>query len=321
MNKKVVFSIALLVSSVFSFFYFDVDKKIANFIVEKKIYDIAETSFRNFARSSCKKPLSYKIGDIDSRFNISEEKLTLLLKEAEDIWESQTGHNLFTYKPEDEDAVVVSMIFDERQESLISEKMSRKDLENKWGSYETLSNTYEKLISEFENKRDSFDRRVNEYNIALERYNKKTTAWNKNGGSEAEYRNLLKEKENVDSLFNSLNKEQKDITESSRKLTELGEILNNLYVDFANKTDRHNENLKGGTVEVGVYESYKINIYQYENAEDLKITLAHELGHSLGLDHVEGEQSLMYYLHPEIDVSNPKLSAMDIEELNDVCRF
>jgi len=297
------------------------DSKISNHFGKKRLYELAEISFRNFARSSCAKPLAYRIGSIDPRFNISEEKLSLLLKESENIWENQTGHNLFVYEPENIDAVSVNLIFDERQEDLISEKTSRNELEKKWGSYETLTITYDKLISDYEKKRDAYDVKVNSYNSALDSYNRKTDEFNRSGGSKSEYNTLLKEKEKIDSLFAQLDKEQKDIINTSNKLRELGEVLNRLYEDFSQETDRHNESLDGSSVEVGVYDYYQINIYQYETIDDLRITLAHEMGHSLGLDHVEAKGSIMYYLHPESSSEKPLLSSDDLTELNEVCNF
>lgn len=321
MLGKIFSTLIIILVIITGLIAFGFDSKISNPFKDKNLYELAEKSFRSLARSSCAKPLAYRIGSIDPAFNISEEKLSLLLKEAENVWENQTGHNLFVYSPDDLDAVTVNMIFDERQEELIFEKTSRADLQKKWGSYETLTITYEKLVSEYENKRDAFDQKVDSYNIALDSYNKKTTEYNKNGGSKSEYNSLLREKEKVDSLFSQLDREQKDIINTSQKLKELGEVLNRLYEDFSQETDKHNKTLDSEVVEVGVYDYYQINIYQYETNNDLRITLAHEMGHSLGLDHVDEKGSIMYYLHPETSSEQLVLSNGDLMELNEVCNF
>src|SRR3990167_579215 len=46
-------------------------------------------------RSVCDKPLAYSIGNIDKRFDLSNEQIRKDLTIAENIWEKPTGKNLF----------------------------------------------------------------------------------------------------------------------------------------------------------------------------------------------------------------------------------
>jgi len=51
------------------------------------------------------------------------------------------------------------------------------------------------------------------------------------------------------------------------------------------------------------------------------LTLIHELGHALGLNHLENPQAFMYYLMGEQGMENPSLTAEDLQALKEACQL
>jgi predicted Zn-dependent protease len=82
----------------------------------------------------------------------------------------------------------------------------------------------------------------------------------------------------------------------------------------------NNNGLVGTQFEEGVYisdkEGKRINIYQFDNNIDLVRVLAHELGHSLRLQHNANTNSIMNPLNQGQDLS---LSPEDLQELKTAC--
>ena len=92
----------------------------------------------------------------------------------------------------------------------------------------------------------------------------------------------------------------------------------NAQVGQLNKTVDTFSNELARKPEEGIYlgEENKIEIYFNVSKKELVHTIAHELGHSLGISHNEDKEGIMYpYTTEEV-----KLSAADISSLNQVCK-
>jgi len=73
--------------------------------------------------------------------------------------------------------------------------------------------------------------------------------------------------------------------------------------------------------EKGVFDGQAINIYEFEENSDLEMTIIHEMGHALGIEHLNNPDSIMYYLMGEQNLNNPKLTEEDLSALKSVCKI
>lgn len=270
----------------------------------------------------CVKPVFYDIGTIDSRFGITKEKFLNITKEAEAIWEKGANQNLFDYK--DDARFKINLIFDDRQEQTMEANYSKEEIE----SYRTQ---YDSMVAEYKSSAHSYERDLGLYNNngaifenKLADYNNWVSEINSRGGATPKERQRLEvEKSELESEKSILDSQRLALNDRAGKLNSLGDSVNSLGKKLNITVDIHNQRFgEGREFEQGQTVGKKeINIYQFDTISDLRLVLAHELGHAVGLEHVENPKSLMYYLMDQQNPQNPALSQEDLSALSARCNF
>jgi predicted Zn-dependent protease len=139
------------------------------------------------------------------------------------------------------------------------------------------------------------------------------------GATQEEYNRLTAEKA-------SLSARQSQLLAQSEALKKEGQALSQMIADYNSKVqdinkvvDNYNATA-GADFEEGQYaqdaNGRRIDIYAYKSQGELLHTLAHELGHALGLNHNDNPSSIMY----PYNKSGVTLSEDDIASLKALCR-
>lgn len=269
----------------------------------------------------CSQPLEYSIGQIDPKFGLSKDDLVKLAGSAETVWEAPSGKNLFQYDPKV--AFKINLIFDERQEQTLESGKLEENLNNLKLSQEAVEKQYSSLQGQYTQKVSAYEKAVDSYHDRLKRYNTEVDFWNSQGGASPDkYDELQKEKKKLKDLYNSLEKQRVEINNLAGKSNELitkeNQIINRYNTDVATYKSKFGDTRE---FEKGLFNGEGINIYQFQEKSDLELTLAHELGHYLGLAHVENPQSIMYYLIGDQNLDNPAPTEQDLAQLKTVCRL
>lgn len=283
-------------------------------------------SFAPLARSvsrlinkPCSKPIKYSIGEVDSRFGMEKNELSEVAYQAAGIWDNSINRTLFQYDPNSE--FKINLVYDDRQERT----QESQKLENKLG---TLEESHEAVVDQYNNLNSTYQKRLSDYKKSvanyeknLQDYNDEVESWNKKGGAPADiYDKLKKEKNDLESQFNALEKERKNLNSLIGKTNDLvakeSSIVNNYNNQLSTYKERYGQ---ASQFDKGVYDGKKIDIFQFNEISDLRLTIAHEFGHALGIDHLNNPDSLMYYLMGEQDMESPHLSNEDISSLKTAC--
>jgi hypothetical protein len=267
----------------------------------------------------CKTPVHYAVGSLDSRFELSEAELLSALKDAEAIWESATGENLFEYK--EGARLSINLVFDTRQAITQQNNEIKEEIEETSQTAEEVKAAYERATAQYESAKADYLRAQAAHNSELKSYNETVDYWNARGGAPPkEYADLQKQKSTLQESETALEKKRVALNALVREVNTLSTRYNSLAHEFNAGVSEINKTA-GREFEEGLYVktawSERIDIYEYSDRAELVRVLAHELGHSLGLEHNQNPDSIMFELNESENVTPTQ---EDLAGLRETCK-
>lgn len=247
--------------------------------------------------SPCATPKTFRIGNVDPRFDISKTQLIQDADEAASAWKNSQEMILLQYDPNA--AMPINMIYDQRQALNSQINNLNNQVTQQKNSLKPEISDYEQQVAQFKQKSDALNQQI-QY-------------WNSKGGA-------------PQNIYNSLNSQQQALQQQATQLQQEANQLNqstdqyNAQISQLNqKVDTFNTVLSS-TPEEGEFiqdgTSEQIDIYITNSQRELIHTLAHEMGHSLGLGHNSNPDSIMYPYTNLVTIP----SVNDEEALTAVCQ-
>lgn len=266
----------------------------------------------------CAVPISYALGTLDEQFGLSQEDALAILGEAEAVWEGPLETELFRYDPDSR--FVVNFIYDERQQFSEAEFGFRQRLGTVEQVNDSVRAQYAELTSEYDELKENFNERSEAYERRLASYNNEVRQYNEMGGAPPdELERLERESEALETERRGINAFARELNSLVEQINRIGEQGNLLVEQYNRGVGEYNETFgQSRQFTQGEYRGQSINIFSFADRNELRLVLAHEFGHALGIDHAEGRESIMYYLIGE-QPADLALSPYDIAEYNAVC--
>ena len=286
-----------------------------------------------------------RIGTIDGYYEnkITKTQLRQILDEIEVQFENQLGFDVFNYSNNGKPIDIIYMPAMKLEKQIMAKIKRLKKKETKINELKNSFPEEQQRIEDLQKNLNKFATHINRMTISINNYikdankrrdftsseYKKTQLYveNKQSRIKREVKNLRKERRALRKMLDKYNK----------KIRSMNNLINT-YNSLNNQITRMSRSVKKvkgktfGLKEVSLKTYYKdgkkvkersvttsmtkIEIYGFESREKLKVVLAHEIGHLVGIPHINVKNALMNPLLQEKQIESLFLIAEDIRNFN-----
>lgn len=251
---------------------------------------------RSSASHPCNRPLGLRIGEIDPQYGITRGTLETAVNAAIEEWHASTGRKWFQLS--DAGELSINLLYDGRQEALEEERAERRRLSGETSTLRARKAQYDATATELSRTFTVWKSELEGYNARVAHYNERLHTVPENGQMSGEAVVALeREREELARVLETLTEKrekiQAEIDRSEDERVALNSDVETLSEEtrafqrrFPARSFDEGEHLRGMAV-------HEINIYAYENPDELHLVLLHELGHAIGIKHLSAPGAVM----------------------------
>lgn len=255
--------------------------------------------------------IRYKIGEVDPRFGLSHDDVVEISQQAADIWTQATGKSYFVYDPKAR--LSIRLIYDERQQETEQRKKEIAKIDQRQNQWSQQKSHVDSLGKEMDQQYQLLNFKKAELSALVDQHNQSINQINRLGGADPQQRQQLEAQSQelerrMQQMQIEIDSYNFNIQILNRKVDELNQL--NRHIDQS--VSQFNQKFQPRLFDKGIFNGREIHVYEFSQIDDLRITLAHEFGHALGLGHHNEPNALMFPMLKEQDMQNFKLHPADI---------
>lgn len=281
----------------------------------------------------CAFPLRWRVARVDPRFELSKGDVERVVAAAGGLWEDAVGRSLFSHDPEG--GFPIRLVYDERQASSRELRAREADLDRAGAAIrarreeiEEMERGYQEAVARYRDRAAELDQRVEALNDTVQR-------WNRRGGAPEDVaRRIRATEDELRSEQLSLDARLDELNARRRRIEAAFGELRSRVRDWEGRVEDLEGSAPTSPVQSGIYREAvrlegdrvdsvdrEIRIYRFDDENDLRRVVAHELGHAMGLGHVDAARALMNaeYAREDRRQMGPTLTTPDLNLLGSRC--
>ncbi|MCJ0830407.1 matrixin family metalloprotease [Acinetobacter sp. NIPH1876] len=257
--------------------------------------------------------LRYRIAEVDPRFKLSIEQVKTISQQATQIWKDGTGQDYFVYDPHAQ--LAIHLIYDERQMESEQRREYLSQLASNQQHWQEKKQQLDQIEQEIIRSKQFLDLKQQQLNQQIQHYNQEQQNARQHPSSFANPEYFQQRQRDLEQNVQTLQQEIAQYNQRIIQLNQQVDELNALDQQLNASVSQYKQRFKPHLFHKGLFNGKQIFIYEFESADDLRLTIAHEFGHALGLQHADDPQALMHPIMKDQDTAHFRLTPADLSLL------